>query len=311
MESNDPVHPIFRNVPPPEAKLWRYLSFAKFASLLHSPRLHFTRVDHFDDHFEGAWPRSDLEFWTSDTIVRVFHVPSLTEQMRSNVAASCWIELPHESAAMWRLYAPGDEGVAVATTFGKLHNLIKDAGKPDEWLAGAARVTYLDHFNTGLIRNLETGERWPNTMTPFMLKNAGKPDEWLAGAARVTYLDHFNTGLIRNLETGERWPNTMTPFMLKNISYENEKEVRALIMALSQTPDGMAFNQIPEDGFDLQLNLKDFVDEIVVNPFCRTWFTDTITELCRCYGLEIKVGKSSLSPDVFYMHRQEGGHAAR
>jgi hypothetical protein len=266
MESNDPVHPIFRNVPPPEAKLWRYLSFAKFASLLHSPRLHFTRVDHFDDHFEGAWPRSDLEFWTSDTIVRVFHVPSLTEQMRSNVAASCWIELPHESAAMWRLYAPGDEGVAVATTFGKLHNLIKDAGKPDEWLAGAARVTYLDHFNTGLIRNLETGERWPNTMTPFMLKN---------------------------------------------ISYENEKEVRALIMALSQTPDGMAFNQIPEDGFDLQLNLKDFVDEIVVNPFCRTWFTDTITELCRCYGLDIKVGKSSLSPDVFYMHRQEGGHAAR
>jgi hypothetical protein len=56
MESNDPVNPIFSEIPPPDAKLWRYLSFAKFASLLHSQKLHFTRVDRLDDHFEGVWP---------------------------------------------------------------------------------------------------------------------------------------------------------------------------------------------------------------------------------------------------------------
>jgi len=50
------LHPLFRDGPPPEAKLWRYLSFAKFASVLDSGLLHFTRVDRFDDHFEGAWP---------------------------------------------------------------------------------------------------------------------------------------------------------------------------------------------------------------------------------------------------------------
>jgi hypothetical protein len=53
---------FFRNAPTPEAKLWRYLSFAKFASLLQSAQLHFIRVDHFDDHFEGAWPKSDLAY---------------------------------------------------------------------------------------------------------------------------------------------------------------------------------------------------------------------------------------------------------
>src|SRR6516165_10900839 len=97
MQSNDPVHPIFRNAPEPEAKLWRYLNFAKFASVLHSPYLHFTRVDHFDDHFEGAWPRSDLEYWTNERILRAFNVPAFTEDMRRRVAASCWFESRHKS----------------------------------------------------------------------------------------------------------------------------------------------------------------------------------------------------------------------
>src|SRR5262245_51322016 len=163
MQSNDPVHPIFRNAPPPEAKLWRYLSFAKFASLLHSRQVHFTRVDHFDDHFEGAWPRSDLQYWTNERILRVFNVPGFTEDIRRRrVAASCWFESPHESAAMWRLYAPGEEGVAIVTTFGKLDNLIKTANP--SWLVGAARVKYIDHANEGWIEQVEEEERRLNVL---------------------------------------------------------------------------------------------------------------------------------------------------
>jgi hypothetical protein len=60
----------------------RYLSFAKFAFLLESAKLHFTRVDQFDDHFEGAWPKSDLEHWTKDRMIDVFKVPDFTEHMR-------------------------------------------------------------------------------------------------------------------------------------------------------------------------------------------------------------------------------------
>src|SRR5215467_3002595 len=169
MESNDPVHPIFRNAPQPEAKLWRYLSFAKFASLLHSRQLHFTPVDHLDDHFEGAWPRTDLEYWTSERMLRAFNVPAFTEDMRRRVVASCWFESPHESAAMWRLYAPGNEGVAIATTFGKLDNLIKTAAKAKPmWLFGAARVTYIDHANVGWIEKLGADERRLNVLMPFM-----------------------------------------------------------------------------------------------------------------------------------------------
>src|SRR5262249_20825018 len=97
-------------------------------------------------------------------MLRHFNVPEFTEDMRRRIAASCWFESPHESAAMWRLYAPGKEGVAIATTFGKLDNLIKTAAKP-AWLVGAARVKYIDHSNDGWIENLGEEERRLNVLT--------------------------------------------------------------------------------------------------------------------------------------------------
>jgi hypothetical protein len=185
------LHPILRDVPPRQAKLWRYLTFAKFAAFLESSQLHFTRVDQFDDHFEGAWPKQDIERWGE---VRGVNVPGVTERMRGKTAASCWVESEHESAAMWQLYAPGSEGVAVITSFGKLVDLVHNAKLDD--LAGS-----------------HPGDRG------------------FAGAARVRYVDHFGGGLIEEVKEGAPWPNTLWPFMLKNVSYRHENEVRALLVA--------------------------------------------------------------------------------
>ena len=93
MDPNEPVHPIFRDAPEPQAILWRYLSFARFISLLHSAQLHFTRIDGFDDHFEGAWPQKDVDYWKHEKLLRAFDVVSFTEDMRCNAAVSCWIEI--------------------------------------------------------------------------------------------------------------------------------------------------------------------------------------------------------------------------
>jgi Protein of unknown function (DUF2971) len=258
MELNEYAHPLFRNAPPPDAKLWRYLSFAKLVSLLYAPRLHFTRVDQFDDHFEGAWPKSDLEYWEKvKGLIAIYY----TEVMRySKVAASCWVESPHESAAMWRLYAPGEEGIAITTTFRKLCDIPSTTLKQD----------------------------------PAFSQN--DPRGWLAGATRVTYLDHASKGLIEDLGKNEPLPNTMMPFMLKNVSYEHEKEVRALVIAGKGS-------EIGREGFDLSLNLDEFIDEIVVNPFCQTWFTEAVTGLVDRYGLKNKLRQSALSPSVFYKER--------
>ena len=43
-----------RTIPRPSAKLWRYMDLAKFLSLLDESSLYFTRIDHFNDPYEGA-----------------------------------------------------------------------------------------------------------------------------------------------------------------------------------------------------------------------------------------------------------------
>src|SRR5260370_2532411 len=144
------LHPLFRDGPPREAKLWRYLSFAKFAALLDAGRLHFTRVDRFDDHFEGAWPQQDYAKWQK---VEGFNVNAFTESVRPAMAVSCWAESEYESAAMWRLYTSGNEGVAVVTSFRKLEEAVSQhlAHQQLDWFGGVGRGRYFDHFNEGLL----------------------------------------------------------------------------------------------------------------------------------------------------------------
>ena len=164
------IHPAFRDRLPTDAKLWRYLTFAKFAALLQSGALHFSRVDRFDDHFEGAWPQSDDAVLAN---LKGFDIRGYTERMRSMVAASCWLGSEFESAAMWRLYIrePG-EGVAITTTFGKLAAVVEAMNEaPAVGLAGVGKVAYMDHVNEGLIAHSKPDEPLPNTLLPFMIKN--------------------------------------------------------------------------------------------------------------------------------------------
>jgi hypothetical protein len=242
MESDALTHPIFRDAPLPETRLWRYLSFAKIIALFQTRRLHFTRIDQFDDHFEGAWPKSDLEHFAKLEGGQV--IPKATKAMRLGAAASCWLAADYESAAMWRLYAAGEEGVAITTTAAKLQALVSAVPRPD--FGGISRVQYIDHVNNSLIAEL-------------------KSNPW----------------------------NALHPFMCKNVSYEHEKEVRALIVAWPH-------NAIEQTGRDLEIDPQTFVDQIVINPFCKSWFVDAVKGIVEHYGLAGKLHTSTLSRSAFY-----------
>lgn len=45
-------HPY--EVPDKDSRLWRYMDFTKYVSMLSTSGLYFSRADSFDDHFEGA-----------------------------------------------------------------------------------------------------------------------------------------------------------------------------------------------------------------------------------------------------------------
>jgi hypothetical protein len=121
-------HPCFEPPKDENVKIWRYLDFTKLVSLIDSRSLFFSRLDTFDDPFEGSY--------TKINVVARSIVPSgIPDEFKENYLkmnegrsgfnrnwpkfnfASCWHMNEHESAAMWKLYLKSDEGIAIQSTF--------------------------------------------------------------------------------------------------------------------------------------------------------------------------------------------------
>jgi hypothetical protein len=104
------------NVPAdPATIIWRYMNLDKFQSLCEHRSLWFSRVDGFNDRWEGVVPEQ----------ARMTH-PHLTQwihERRSKSYVNCWHVNEYESALMWRNYTEGD-GVAIQSTFERLDNVL-------------------------------------------------------------------------------------------------------------------------------------------------------------------------------------------
>lgn len=86
-------------------KIWRYIDFAKFVSLLDSASLYFCRADMLGDSYEGTLPNKTIETVTTrfteggigHEIERMFN---LTKEAKLTTYINCWNIAEHESAAM-------------------------------------------------------------------------------------------------------------------------------------------------------------------------------------------------------------------
>ncbi len=95
----------------PHAAVWRYLNFAKFMWLLEARALFLPYTDLFLDALEGGRRRPSHD----------------DERVRARRAAvSSWHASEHESEAMWRIYSPPQEALALRSTYERLR-----AGLPD------------------------------------------------------------------------------------------------------------------------------------------------------------------------------------
>lgn len=138
-----------------DAPVWRYMSLEAVMATLSSRQLRLTRLDRFDDPFEGTVPHAELaqvaqQFFDAKAYsdgprlrkaIQVNDVQrrslSWADEMRQRrvarlqcAHASCWRH-GDESEGMWRLYCkdadvPG-QGVAVRTTVGKLREALQSA----------------------------------------------------------------------------------------------------------------------------------------------------------------------------------------
>ena len=150
-------HPKDFSVPDMDTKLWRYLDFPKFMSLLDSRELFFTRADRFEDTFEGArgfnFQKDDIyKSWEPIITYEVksrmqkkgYSSPTVAEleievkkemeilievqqKIREEYYVSCWHANDRESEAMWKLYISAkNQGVAIQTTAERLCYSIGD-----------------------------------------------------------------------------------------------------------------------------------------------------------------------------------------
>jgi hypothetical protein len=118
-----------------DVPIWRYGDLAKFIALLDRRALYFCRVDKLGDPFEGSLTRED-ERRRGSMLAGAGPEAGLlfsnNERMTTrNVAVNCWHMNEQESAAMWRLYLAGSDGVALRSTFRRLKASLDERAIPD------------------------------------------------------------------------------------------------------------------------------------------------------------------------------------
>jgi hypothetical protein len=139
------LHPEFPT-PSDDVSIWRYMDLIKFKSLLVSSALYFPSSDNFEDKYEGYVPPLDIEGiarsvperMREQTIRILEPARSTMRDFRRAVLISCWHRNDHESAAMWKMYAGHEKGIAIRTTVGRL----KSAFAPAESAIWIGEVAY-------------------------------------------------------------------------------------------------------------------------------------------------------------------------
>ncbi len=160
------ANPIFVQPDREDVRVWRYMDFTKFVSLIESRCLYFTRADKFDDPFEGSWPKINIDALhlpfpdiTQETQeAYIASMKSMNQNFPKFHAINCWHMNEHESAAMWKLYLKSNEGIAIQSTYRKLRESIID----DETI------------HLGVVKYIDYEKEWIDTTNNFLSPFAHK-----------------------------------------------------------------------------------------------------------------------------------------
>jgi hypothetical protein len=134
-------HPTFEPPENDDAKVWRYMDLTKFVWMLDKQCLYFCRADVLkrQDPYEGSLLPSELLKSVPVPVAQNF-----TAGITSSgppVTVNCWHLSDYESAAMWKLYAGENKGIAIQSTFGRMKRSFE--GFADNVYIG--EITYMDY----------------------------------------------------------------------------------------------------------------------------------------------------------------------
>lgn len=257
--------------------IYRYMDFAKFASLLHTGELHFHQAADFDDNFEGSVPdiieaareREYQEAAERGDIREDGHQvhAEINKFLRRFTYLSCWHMTDEESVAMWKQYGGSDRAVAIKTTVGGFHNALNADSDHDIYFAEVNYRPYRDeHDSTPDIDDIDLDELDDRF---FITRNA----------------------------------HSLVPFIYKREAFSYENEMRAIIQEppadpeLEQTiveidgePKDVDFRILTEDGpqyvdtrienpnkgINVSVILDALIDTVHIAPEAAGWFKKTV-----------------------------------
>jgi hypothetical protein len=139
-------HPVFESPQDLNTKIWRYIDFTKFVSLLDKSALYFSRADKLGDPFEGSFSKVNVKLRPE------IYKDKIPQDQLENMSQAyfkfikftfinCWHLNEYESAAMWKLYLKSNEGISIRSTFSRLKECFKD-DKHDVYIG---KVKYIDY----------------------------------------------------------------------------------------------------------------------------------------------------------------------
>jgi tetratricopeptide (TPR) repeat protein len=134
-------------------KVWRFIDFAQFVSLLKKRALYFARSDTMPDICEGLYPDGSLmKLRSSYAIAReTFPDKTLADKMMSIILSrsikdkekffmNCWYANEFETFAIWDMHLKGERGVCIRSTFEKLTECFSNI----EYNVHVGKVEYVD-----------------------------------------------------------------------------------------------------------------------------------------------------------------------
>jgi hypothetical protein len=277
-------------LPPPadmSERVWRYMDFAKFVSLISRRQLYFCNLEVLakDDPHEGMLSQpnyrhrqwKDISDLTAEEAETVFFAPMEGEKRRiqfestrnsreywlrrrfydrRTLLINCWHANFYESAAMWSQYAREGQGIAITSNYQR----IIDALAGSKEIVNLGKVKYLD-WDKEPVDN--------SYVLPFSKRMSFSYESEL----RIAYWDMGVQDKINGLCT--RLASHMMDHLYRRITTPIKWDmIEAEVNLVSYNP-----------GIYIDVNLDALVDEIYVSPTAPDWFLDVITSVCEKFTL--------------------------
>jgi len=250
-----------------ERTVWRYMSFAKFISLVSYQALWFSKLNILQDTYEGMLPAESKREMREENeeIKSWFNTPDFHRQIdawpeqnendgRELLVVSCWFLGEHPSERMWSEYGDSHGAVAIKSTIGRLANYV--FVPRDEHRSHIGLMSYVDH-----------------------------------GSHRMSSYE-ANQAIERAF--------------LKDERFSHEREVRIVTMSMKTTScvsmegkkykaeevAGKNMNNFENPGLYVGVHLDRLITEVVVSRNTPEWFEKLVRRIAELSKLPVPVTRS-------------------